>query len=786
MRTRAGRSAPVLRGARTVRSGYVQTALCALGTVVTATLYGAFFAGGGYLPRLAAFAVTGAAVAYAPAVRRLRGPAVLVIGLAAFAVCSVYAVPGGRLHAGLPGPAALRARARGLAGGWAAMLSIGTPAPLTARMLMTPAAVTFAAAFLATAAALRTRAVLGPAAALLPAEVVGLLYVADQPGRHLAQAAALLTVLLVLTVIRAAPAAPARRPGPRPSAAVPSPAGTSAPSTPPARTETVHAAAHPAARAAAVAVIVAAGLLSAAALPLARGDHRFDPRTLLPSALHIDPVLSPLAQVRAQLQLRPAATLFTIGVPGGSGVDRVQTTSLDTFDGARWTSSASFLVAGPVLAAGPRLPGAAPVTEHITVAALAGPFLPSAGRPARVRADLAPGARIGFDRRSGTLVTDAESLKGATYTLTGVPRPPASGTALSRAAVATGPAWAAYTEQPAVPAPLAALATRLTARAHGPYAKLVAVDDYLRGLPYSLQAPPGESYAALASMLVPASAQDSAGYGEQHAAAFAVLARALGLPARIAVGYLLPPARHGTYTVTTADAYAWPQVYFERYGWVDFDPTDVTRTVRVVPRRRPPVPPPAARPAPPPAAPRPPSAVPTRVPGARPGHGWRLPLTAAAYALAGLLAAAAATGPVAKEVRRRRRRTRGGPSVQVAGAWREVTDRLAEAGLPVPAALTAEEVAERARRADPGTRQGRALLRVAHTLGRLAPMASHAVYAAEPYRPADAARAWQLEHRLRGELYPRRLTARRAIHRLKPIRPERRSRRSAPYPGGRI
>src|SRR5204863_4579706 len=61
-------------------------------------------------------------------------------------------------------------------------------------------------------------------------------------------------------------------------------------------------------------------------------------------------------------------------------------------------------------------------------------------------------------------------------------------------------------------------------------------------------------------------------------AAFAVLARDQGFPARVAVGYLLrPQARSGdTYTVTTADAHAWAEVDMTGYGWVSFDPTDFT------------------------------------------------------------------------------------------------------------------------------------------------------------------------------------------------------------------
>jgi transglutaminase-like putative cysteine protease len=64
------------------------------------------------------------------------------------------------------------------------------------------------------------------------------------------------------------------------------------------------------------------------------------------------------------------------------------------------------------------------------------------------------------------------------------------------------------------------------------------------------------------------------GYCVQYAQAFAILARALGIPARIAIGYTagIPGPDH-TWDVTTADAHAWPELYFPGYGWLRFEPT---------------------------------------------------------------------------------------------------------------------------------------------------------------------------------------------------------------------
>ena len=60
----------------------------------------------------------------------------------------------------------------------------------------------------------------------------------------------------------------------------------------------------------------------------------------------------------------------------------------------------------------------------------------------------------------------------------------------------------------------------------------------------------------------------------------AILLRVAGIPARIATGFVLSvnnfDDRTQNYIVRGHDAYAWVEVYFPDYGWVDFDPTPGT------------------------------------------------------------------------------------------------------------------------------------------------------------------------------------------------------------------
>ena len=65
------------------------------------------------------------------------------------------------------------------------------------------------------------------------------------------------------------------------------------------------------------------------------------------------------------------------------------------------------------------------------------------------------------------------------------------------------------------------------------------------------------------------------GFCQYYAATMAVILRDLGVPTRIAQGFL-PGSRDantGIETILNSNAHAWVEVYFPGYGWVTFDPT---------------------------------------------------------------------------------------------------------------------------------------------------------------------------------------------------------------------
>jgi hypothetical protein len=137
---------------------------------------------------------------------------------------------------------------------------------------------------------------------------------------------------------------------------------------------------------------------------------------------------------------------------------------------------------------------------------------------------------------------------------------------------------------PALPASIKELATRATADAATPLGQAEALVNWFRSgrFRYTLHPP---TPPAGADPLVSFLTQSRAGTCEQFAGAFTVLARSLGLPTRLVVGFTAG-RRTGTNEVTVrgADAHAWPQVYLgAAAGWVSFEPTPQQSTGEVAP-----------------------------------------------------------------------------------------------------------------------------------------------------------------------------------------------------------
>lgn len=138
------------------------------------------------------------------------------------------------------------------------------------------------------------------------------------------------------------------------------------------------------------------------------------------------------------------------------------------------------------------------------------------------------------------------------------------------------------TELPDMPPAVTRLALEVTRDQPTKFEQAVALQRWFRvggGFEYSLTRRPGTGLSELEDFLL----NDKSGYCEQFATAMATMGRALKIPSRVAVGFLRPTSTDGgeTYTYSTHDLHAWPEMYFEGIGWVRFEPTPAVQAPTV-------------------------------------------------------------------------------------------------------------------------------------------------------------------------------------------------------------
>ncbi len=180
--------------------------------------------------------------------------------------------------------------------------------------------------------------------------------------------------------------------------------------------------------------------------------------------------------------------------------------------------------------------------------------------------------------RSGTQLPDAVVLKpreplakGESYRVVGLLREAAPGEL--RRAGRRYPSWVMgqYLKLPnSLPDRVSSLAQQVAGEERTAYDRAKAIESYLRQFPvdYGLgETPPGEDTVDYFLF------EAKRGYFDYHASAMVVMLRAVGVPARLAVGFVAEPDEQGIHTVRDKDAYAWAEVYFPGYGWVEFNPS---------------------------------------------------------------------------------------------------------------------------------------------------------------------------------------------------------------------
>lgn len=441
--------------------------------------------------------------------------------------------------------------------------------------------------------------------------------------------------------------------------------------------------------------------------PQAAGDFALDGR-------------SPLAAVKSLLVDTPDLALFDVE---GPVPERVRWATFDRYDGVSWSVDAAFQRTGS------RLPVAAALAPRgesyrVVVRGLDGRWL-----PVIVEASAIDAPEFRFEPGTGNALLVEGLRPDLAYGVAAADDAPGALTAEETSR---------YLQLPSEMDEVLATAAAAFAGSAGTagtnaMAQLEAIEAALSGsFAYSAASPSGHSERRLTELL----STDHRGNAEQFASAFTIMARTLGYPSRVVVGFetTSEAASRAATTVLGEDVHVWSEVHLGSAGWVVFDPTPPRSQIE-----------PSVVPAPPP---MPASgggvADEQPAPEARVERGA---VESAVQGRSGVVTGLFVVGPmvvvplgaalvvaVAKRQRRHRRRSAPVAADRVIGAWSEVKDRLVEAKAPTSPALTPVELA--------ATSGGVAGETGRNALERLAPAVNEAIYEPASTTEDAADRAW--------------------------------------------
>jgi transglutaminase-like putative cysteine protease len=248
--------------------------------------------------------------------------------------------------------------------------------------------------------------------------------------------------------------------------------------------------------------------------------------------------------------------------------------ALDQFDGSEWKPSERRIDAVPDPLPSP--PGLAPGVRTQTVRSsisaagwYAQNWLPMPYPAGRVRI----GGRWRFEPEGRTLVGDrGQTTRGERYQVQSLIVEPTA-RQLDRAPAPPAALKREYTKVPAsLPSVVRRTAQGVTDGAKNDYQRAVRLQNWFAldgGFTYNTRVRAGGGSTAIADFL-----KQKEGFCVHFAFTMAAMARTLGIPARVAVGFTPgAPRSDGRMKVGLKDAHAWPELYFQGVGWTRFEPT---------------------------------------------------------------------------------------------------------------------------------------------------------------------------------------------------------------------
>ena len=511
--------------------------------------FGPAYGGTRYLVALAVGAWAGLLAALLPTL--LRWPAWTTAPLAAlfYLLFGAAAVPSSAVGGVLPSGESVRLLAVGVVTSWKQLLTVAVPVGSSGALLvpayLTALVLTAAGALVALRSPRPLLALLAPAAMAAAAAILG----TQDPGRP---------VLVGTVVVLGALVWAARR---RRRAAT---AGIDV--------------RRPIALALVLLPAIAVGLLVGP--QLVGGEQRVVARDTVQPPFDPQTIPSPLSGFRSFVKKERDTVLFTVaGLPENG---RLRLAAMDDYTGLIYDTSPDTGVFNRV---GDRLagvPAGTPAALDIRVLGYGGVWVPTSGYLAGVEFTGARAAELTenfrYDQNSGSGVELTGLTDGDGYQVE-VSLPQAPDPATMSGVPTT------QISQPAplrVPQEIKTLAGELTADAADPYTAAAALAQGLREAGYvshgdddALKSPAGHGADRIRRLLT---SPIMVGDQEQYAVAMALMARSLGMPARVVMGFAptvtAADATSGAAVeVTGRDVTAWVEIPFADHGWVAFDPT---------------------------------------------------------------------------------------------------------------------------------------------------------------------------------------------------------------------
>ncbi|GAA0359744.1 DUF3488 and transglutaminase-like domain-containing protein [Streptomyces blastmyceticus] len=248
--------------------------------------------------------------------------------------------------------------------------------------------------------------------------------------------------------------------------------------------------------------------------------------------------------------------------------------ALDRFDGASWQPSERRVTDVPDVLPTPTglAPGVRtdPVNTSIAAAgSYAQNYLPLPYPSERVRVD----GRWRYEPEGRTIAGDrGQTTRGVRYQVSSLLVQPTAAQ-LAGAPAPREEVLREYTKVPgSLPEVVGATARKVTAGSANAYQQAVKLQDWFAvdgGFAYDTEVASGGGSDAIAKFL-----EAKRGFCIHFSFSMAAMARTLGIPARVAVGFTPgTPQSDGSMSVGSKDAHAWPELYFEGVGWTRFEPT---------------------------------------------------------------------------------------------------------------------------------------------------------------------------------------------------------------------